>query len=213
MLWKNTVPRKLIENYYKIKAEPLFENHILVGGTALSLQLGHRESEDIDLFTLDKQDNNECINFFENNFKSVEIKNNKENILQVVADGIKIDLVSARGKLIEAPVNEENIIMCGIKDICGMKLGAIQGRRKPKDYIDIAYLLQKISMNDMLEIYKTKYPQDNIDKVKKALCEADKINPYEWYTIKMLKNDIELINIPQLLKNEVKKYNLLFESK
>jgi len=212
MLWKNTVARKLIEHYYKIKTDPLFENHILVGGTALSLQLGHRESEDIDLFTLNKQDNNECIRFLKNNFKSVEINNNKENILQVVADGIKIDLISARGKLIENPVNEENIIMCGIKDICGMKLGAIQNRKKSKDYIDIAYLLQNINMKDMLEIYKTKYPQDDIDKVKKALCEADKINPYEWYTIKMIKNDIELISIPQLLKNEVKKYNLLYET-
>jgi len=57
--------------------------------------------------------------------------------------------------------------------------------------------------------YKTKYPQDNIDNVKKALCESEKINPYEWYIIKMIKNDIELVSIPQLLKNEVKKYDLL----
>jgi predicted nucleotidyltransferase component of viral defense system len=28
-----------------------FENYFLVGGTALSLQLGHRISDDIDLFT------------------------------------------------------------------------------------------------------------------------------------------------------------------
>jgi predicted nucleotidyltransferase component of viral defense system len=204
MLWKNTVPRKLIEHYYKIKAAPLFENYILVGGTALSLQLGHRESEDIDLFTLNKQNNNECIKYLKNNFNSVEINNDKENILQVVADGIKIDLISARGKLMEDPIKEENITMCGIKDICGMKLGAIQDRKKPKDYIDIAYLLQNIKMKDMFDIYKAKYPQDNIDKVKKALCEAEKINPYEWYTIKMIKNDIELFSIPQLLKNEVK---------
>jgi hypothetical protein len=31
--------------------EPILENFILVGGTSLSLQLGHRISIDIDLFT------------------------------------------------------------------------------------------------------------------------------------------------------------------
>jgi predicted nucleotidyltransferase component of viral defense system len=30
---------------------PEFDQYVLVGGTALALQLGHRKSEDLDLFT------------------------------------------------------------------------------------------------------------------------------------------------------------------
>jgi hypothetical protein len=44
---------KIIEYYGKdrIKREVAFNDYFLVGETALALQLGHRKSDDIDLFT------------------------------------------------------------------------------------------------------------------------------------------------------------------
>lgn len=47
----NTVSKTLIKCLKELMKEPLLENFILVGGTSLSLQLGHRISIDIDLFT------------------------------------------------------------------------------------------------------------------------------------------------------------------
>lgn len=50
-LYYHTVSHLLLESLKKLMAEPVFNEFRLVGGTALSLQLGHRTSVDIDLFT------------------------------------------------------------------------------------------------------------------------------------------------------------------
>src|SRR5690554_3092172 len=51
MLYYNTVNDILKKSLHTIMKAPVFNNFRLVGGTALSLQIGHRESVDIDLFT------------------------------------------------------------------------------------------------------------------------------------------------------------------
>lgn len=50
-LYKNTATELLLEVLYEIMECPHFNPFRLVGGTALSLQRGHRISVDIDLFT------------------------------------------------------------------------------------------------------------------------------------------------------------------
>ncbi len=50
-LYWNTVAPILKEVLQDCIDEPIFKPFRLVGGTALSLQLGHRMSVDIDLFT------------------------------------------------------------------------------------------------------------------------------------------------------------------
>jgi len=50
MYW-NTVTLTLQQLLRTIMKSPLFDQFCLVGGTSLSLQMGHRFSVDIDLFT------------------------------------------------------------------------------------------------------------------------------------------------------------------
>ena len=51
MLYYNTVNQLLRETLDLLMKAETFKDFRLVGGTALSLQLGHRESVDIDLFS------------------------------------------------------------------------------------------------------------------------------------------------------------------
>jgi predicted nucleotidyltransferase component of viral defense system len=51
MLQKNSVRKPLWDLLRDLQKSKELENYFLVGGTALSLQLGHRISDDIDLFT------------------------------------------------------------------------------------------------------------------------------------------------------------------
>ena len=51
MLYYNTVTPLLKETLYILMKEDIFSPFRLVGGTNLSLRLGHRMSDDIDLFT------------------------------------------------------------------------------------------------------------------------------------------------------------------
>jgi predicted nucleotidyltransferase len=50
MFW-DTVSKGLRKILLELSNHPTIEKFTLVGGTALSLQIGHRQSEDIDLFT------------------------------------------------------------------------------------------------------------------------------------------------------------------
>ena len=50
-MYFNTIEEQLKSALYLLMKEPLFAPFRLVGGTSLSLQLGHRRSIDIDLFT------------------------------------------------------------------------------------------------------------------------------------------------------------------
>ena len=53
MLQTGTVKATTLELLKALQAEPMFASTRLVGGTALSLQIGHRESDDLDFFSVE----------------------------------------------------------------------------------------------------------------------------------------------------------------
>jgi len=97
-----------------------------------------------------------------------------------------------------------------------MKLNVISGetgRKKAKDYVDIAYLINKLTLPVMFDIYKYKYDKTNILKVKKDLLDVSYINPYTWKDVKMISNDILLSDVPNYIKKSIENYNKMFETK
>jgi Domain of unknown function (DUF1814). len=63
MLQKEAMVSEIIALIKELQSASLFKEHFLVGGTALTLQLGHRTSTDIDLFTLKEQNAIEIIQY------------------------------------------------------------------------------------------------------------------------------------------------------
>ena len=51
MLHEGTVEKQTLELLKKLMVDPVFQEFILAGGTALAFQIGHRKSIDLDLFT------------------------------------------------------------------------------------------------------------------------------------------------------------------
>ena len=210
MFYKNTCSNDLLVLLKEIQNNELFKNYLLVGGTSLSLQIGHRMSVDIDLFTLNEQDNDEILRYLKENFNNIETINNKKNILQVKVNDIKIDFVKATGKLIKEPIYEDGLKLCHKEDIAGMKLNAINsdtGRRRAKDYVDIAYLIEDLTLGKMFDIYKWKFDKSDVYNVKKDLSEVYKVNPYEWQEIIMIRKDILVSEVPRIIKNAIEEYN------
>lgn len=66
-----------------------------MGGTSLALQMGHRESKDIDLFGQKELEELEVSDFL-SGFGKVQILKKSKNILIYTIDGIKVDLVNYR---------------------------------------------------------------------------------------------------------------------
>ena len=100
MLQTQTVVPDLLELLKKIMSEKLFSDFNLVGGTSLSLQMGHRNSIDIDLFG--NQDINQIL--FEEKIREygkVEISQSSKNILITKINDVKVDFVNYKYPLLK----------------------------------------------------------------------------------------------------------------
>jgi Nucleotidyl transferase AbiEii toxin, Type IV TA system len=154
----------------------------LVGGTALALQLGHRKSDDIDLF-LDKDfEKRPVINILKEKFADRFILTSKEtNSLGVFCyiDDIKIDICKHPFPLIEKILVEENIRMWSIKEIAAAKVHAISNRAKKKDFWDIDIILDKVSIEEITSLYKKKYDPLLAITVSQILIYFDDANDSE----------------------------------
>jgi predicted nucleotidyltransferase component of viral defense system len=149
----------------------------LVGGTALALKLGHRNSIDIDLFTQDEFNDNDLIENLLEKFKLNLIYNRKNTIICSINE-VKTDFIRHNYPLINNPITEEGITYLSLEDICAMKLHAIQNSGKRlKDYIDIYFLLEHFSLNQMLDFYEIKYQHSNKLIALRAINYFDDIDP------------------------------------
>lgn len=132
----------------------------MVGGTALALKYGHRTSVDLDLFTVQNFEHQPIIDALQNVFGesfSDKKKLSKWGIFCFV-DDVKVDLVYYPHPIIYPVELRENIRMYDDRDLIAMKIQAILGRGKKKDFWDLYELLQHYNLFDMINFHKKKYP-------------------------------------------------------
>ena len=157
MLHKETVSHTTLELIKSLQADSMFQGFLLVGGTALSLQIGHRISVDIDLFTRDEFDTRELLEYLEQTY-SFQLQYIHKNTLKGIIGNVFVDFIRHNYQLIDKPVSDSNIHMASIKDIAAMKLNEIDGNgTRVKDFIDIYFLLKKHSFSELIDFYCTKY--------------------------------------------------------
>ncbi|GHT00535.1 hypothetical protein FACS189421_12650 [Bacteroidia bacterium] len=166
-LYYNTVNHQLLSTLKKLMDSPVFNSFRLVGGTALSLQLGHRESIDIDLFTDENYgtiDFDIIDNYFKSNFVFVETSPSR-----VVGMGkpyyigdddknfVKVDLFYTDA-FIRSVVETDGIRLAHIEDIIAMKIDVIQRQGRKKDFWDIHELMSDYSIEKMISLHEERYP-------------------------------------------------------
>jgi predicted nucleotidyltransferase component of viral defense system len=136
----------------------------LVGGTALSLLYGHRISVDLDLFSNKPFDNeiitNALIKKFGNAFDN-RSTNPRFGIFCFVNE-VKIDIIRHPHPQIRPELNIDGIRMFSTEDIVAMKVQAVLGRGKKKDFWDIAELLKHYTVADFVQFHKEKFATQNL---------------------------------------------------
>jgi len=114
----------------------------LVGGTAIALHLGHRESIDYDLFTFDEFTNQEIRRKISRIAKINAIFRDETGQFTLAINGIrftffqfpyKIDFSEPLGDIIKLP---------DILTLAAMKAFALGRRAKWKDYVDLYFILK-----------------------------------------------------------------------
>ncbi len=158
------------------KVLPLLKNFkdefYLAGGTALALQIGHRDSIDFDFFT---QNDIDTAKLFEKiksvfqDFKILKIQEENNTLTVLIDENIKISFFTYKYKLINNFINEENLKLASVEDIALMKLSAILSRATIKDYIDLYFILKKYELNDLLKKSKEKFPDIDTNLILKSL--------------------------------------------
>jgi predicted nucleotidyltransferase component of viral defense system len=165
----------------------------LVGGTALALQLGHRLSIDLDFFGMVEGDTASIAGQLSDEGFDVLFESNSKNIHIFKINGIKSDIVNYKYSWIDNIVDDDGVKMAGMKDIAAMKIAAITNRGSRKDFVDLYFLLQHFSMNDIIRLYLEKYPDGSEFLAYKSLLyfeDADAqlmpkmLMPVSWKDIK-----------------------------
>jgi hypothetical protein len=163
----NTVTPLLRETLEFMNEDPAFRSFRLVGGTSLSLQLGHRKSEDIDMFTdadYDSIDFEAIHSYFKSRYSYVETKT-----VGIIGVGVSYFVGHNEDQLVKVDVyytdpfirpliQEEKIRMSSLEDIIAMKLDIIGRRGRKKDFWDLHELQTYFEIPSMLDLYSERYP-------------------------------------------------------
>jgi len=162
----NTV-KPLLRNILSwLMAEEIFDPFRLVGGTALSLQLGHRESVDIDLFTetpygeidFDAIDRHLRDNFEYVDSPDVPVGMGKSYFIGNSAeDSIKLDLFYT-DPFIQPALKIDNIRLATLDEITAMKIDVVSRGARKKDFWDLHELLDSYSIPQMIQLHEERYP-------------------------------------------------------
>jgi hypothetical protein len=172
MLQTQTVEPATLDLLKQIMKLPILEEYNLVGGTSLSLQLGHRISEDLDLFGKIK------IDYFQLNEElsklgELKIMSDTAPIYQAFLNGVKIDIVTYPYDNLEALLIEDGIRLVRPKDIAAMKITAIGTRGVKKDFFDLYFLLEQYSLLEIINFCESKFPNKDFLHYIKALTYFD----------------------------------------
>ena len=127
--------------------------YYMIGGTALSLQMGLRESFDFD-FCVKEQFNNEILLEELKIIGQTEIKQNQKGTCDLIINGVQVSFFYYPHRVINDYVTTKEIPklkIASILDIAIMKIVAIGGRGAKKDFFDLYQIINKcnISLNDL----------------------------------------------------------------
>ncbi|NOS93314.1 MAG: nucleotidyl transferase AbiEii/AbiGii toxin family protein [Cyclobacteriaceae bacterium] len=165
-LYWNTVTPLLRIALMKMMEEEPFQQFRLVGGTSLSLQLGHRSSIDIDLFTdaaYEAIDFGAIDKFLRDSFNYVSEPNSgvigigqSYLIGESEDEAVKLDLYYT-DPFIQPQLVIDSIRFATVEEIIAMKIDIVQRVARKKDFWDLHELLEKYSIDKMIELHKTRY--------------------------------------------------------
>ncbi|MDR0294779.1 MAG: nucleotidyl transferase AbiEii/AbiGii toxin family protein [Prevotellaceae bacterium] len=176
MLQTATVEKGTYELLKQLMKDDFLSGFLLAGGTNLSLQIGHRQSVDLDLFSYKSFDAKAIEKHLLKNYPFVPLRvMERDTVIGYITD-IKVDIVAHIYPLLNQSFIEDKIRFYSLQDIACMKLVAISDNgTRLKDFVDIAFLSTKMSLTEMLTCYQKKYNRPNYYHAVKGLSYFDDI--------------------------------------
>jgi predicted nucleotidyltransferase component of viral defense system len=130
----------------------------LAGGTALSLQIGHRLSVDLDFFS-PTEDIPTIRPALENSLSnlSATLADSSWGNLVYLAKNVRIGFYSYGFPLVAPLIETEGIWLASLEDIALMKLDAMLSRAARKDFYDLYFICKNIPLKQIFKKADQKY--------------------------------------------------------
>jgi predicted nucleotidyltransferase len=164
--WETVAPL-LKETLTILSKHQLFQPFRLVGGTSLSLQLGHRMSDDIDLFTdtlYNSIDFSAIDTLLRNTFSYVSVlqtgpvgMGTSYLVGKSRNDTVKVDLFYT-DTFIQPALEIGPYRLATIEEIIAMKIDVVQRIARKKDFWDLHELLNSHTPSQMIALHEQLYP-------------------------------------------------------
>ncbi len=199
--------------FEKLSKEKFLNDYTLVGGTALSIHLQHRLSEDLDFIydgeILKTTSIKKFINkIFAENYKL--IRQDNEHQLDFLINEVKVTFFTGKAVMISFPVKnystrykEANVATVEIISI--LKLNAIAQRNTIRDYYDL-YCIAKnaFPLNEIFEKSKNLLPHLSGITYKETIIYVDDIEEENISDHLKAKENISKYEIADFFTNEIK---------
>ena len=212
---KNT--EKIFEQITKLES---INGYVLIGGTALSLQINHRLSEDLDFCKWKKSKNEKLYvdwNNIEKELNTIVTVNQKDiidsNQCNFLVDGVKLSFyannTSKQPKDLQVIHLKNNLYVADIKSIGIMKIEVMLRRSTFRDYYDLYSILKEgISFSELID-GALNYSGHNL-KTKDVLAMLTNgshfVTDTSFQTLSP-KYDINIYGIAEYIGQEIVKYN------
>ena len=173
MLHKETIDAATLELLKRLMGDERLQGFALVGGTSLALQMGHRISVDLDLFTEKEFEADELREYLEQNYH-LQTDYLAYATVKGEVEGVQVDCIAHAYPWLKPFAVEGGVRLASLEDICAMKLNAIAGNgTRIKDFVDVAHLSSRFSLEQMLKFYEEKYQANPLMPLKGIVYFAD----------------------------------------
>ncbi|MDI9337540.1 MAG: nucleotidyl transferase AbiEii/AbiGii toxin family protein [Alphaproteobacteria bacterium] len=173
---KNIIEPNTYQLLLQLNKEEYLKDFYLVGGTALTLQIEHRFSLDLDFFNENHFNPQNIINYLQEQKYNFIILYQAKNTLSLIINNIKVEFLTHPYNLVNPLILNNNLTLASVLDIAAMKINAIiNSGERWKDFIDIYFILEHYSLDDILIAFKNKYQQTNVSVALKSLTYFDEI--------------------------------------
>ena len=169
-LYLEILPPEQLELFNVLSGLDWMTDFYLVGGTALALQIGHRQSMDFDFFT-GKDIKIDKLIIQAKEIGKFELYGQDKDTLNAAIKDVRISFFRSPYPLDRNTISYQNISIADKYDIALMKLNAISGRGNKKDFIDLYFLIQDYNLADLIKSYQDNYGSElaNVYHLYKSL--------------------------------------------
>lgn len=153
---EEVLPRGWSDAAAELARTGVLTDFYLAGGTGLALQLGHRVSVDLDLFT-QRHFEARAVRDALRLAGGFRVDQLAEGTLHAEVGGVQLTFLRYDYPLLFEVTRFKELTVASPRDIACMKLEALSSRGSRRDFVDLYFVLQRFPLRDLLGWFERKY--------------------------------------------------------